>query len=224
MSRAADGALRVVLYAEGGGETAGSSIGRPAPTHRLSEAQLGPAHLLFRRALVSTRSLQPSAVVFEEGQRAVIGRRPRVPRGSDLLKRSVLRTILTWPTPTGQPDLAVVLVDRDEDSKRASKLRRYCGALLCPVVVAVAVEEFEAWLVADDASVGRVLQTEFRTLAKPETLSPGEAKRSLRAAIARGEIDAMEARRRIALACDLAIVAKRCRSFTRLLKDLGAEP
>lgn len=188
---------------------------------KLSEEQLGPAHFLLRRAIASARSLRTSEIVFEEGQRAVIGRRPRVPRGSDLLKRRVFRTILSWPTPRGQPDLAVVLVDRDEDSKRASKLRRYCDELRSPVVVAVAVKEFEAWLVADDASVGRVLGTKFPTLAKPETLSVGEAKDSLRAAIARSEIGAMDARRRIATECDLAIVAKRCRSFTRLLKDLG---
>jgi hypothetical protein len=48
--------LRVVLYAEGAGETRGAVSLLPAPGEVLGEEWLGPGHLLIRRAIA--RSLE----------------------------------------------------------------------------------------------------------------------------------------------------------------------
>lgn len=136
------------------------------------------------------------------------------------LERQVFRAMLTWPTPKGQPDLAVVLVDSDEDSKRASRLRRYRDALLCPIMVAVTVEELEAWLVADDACVGRVLGAELPTLANRRRCPPARpSTRHGRPSLAPRSVRWMHGSESQPNATWQS--SKRCRPFTRLLKDLG---
>src|SRR5580704_10360316 len=110
--------LRVVLYAEGAGETLGPTSALPAPGRPLEEGMLGGGHVLIRRTLGQARSIPDGEILFESPLRT----RGRVARGSDLIDRRTVRQLLTWPDPNLRPDLVVVLVDRDEDKQRKNRL------------------------------------------------------------------------------------------------------
>jgi hypothetical protein len=138
--------LRVVLYAEGGRELAGEQRWQLAPGDRLPEDALGAAHYVVARALNRTRHLPETAVLFEEPLRT---NRGRPARGSDLLDRQTLRRLLMWPSAARRPQLAIVLVDADGDETRRPTLNAATENVTTPRVVAVAVQEVEAWLIAD---------------------------------------------------------------------------
>lgn len=204
--------LRVVLYAEGSGETLGAVSLLPAPGEPLGEQMLGPGHVLVRRALSEARGVSPADVQFESPLRT---RRGRVPRGSDFLRSTTLLQLLSWADPARQPNLAVVLVDADGDRQRRRKLQSIARQVTVPAIVAVATQEFEAWLIADHATLSQVVGMKVEPVSEPERLQPGEAK----AGLARcGAVPQL--RREIAERCDLRIVSHRCRAFARFLKDL----
>ena len=203
--------LRVALYAEGAGETGGTETLLPAPGNSLEENHLGPAHMLLRRAISMRRGLSEDAVSFQSPLRT---RRARVARGSDLIVRRTLRELLSWPDPSRRPDLAIVLVDADGDSTRKRKLEGFLEGLPSATitVIAVAVQEFESWFVADHVTAGQP------TPPAVEEMKCGEAKELL-ATWFRGS-DASNARRDFARNCDLERIAKAAPSFARLLSDL----
>ena len=60
------GAFRVVLYAEGRGETAGEVSLKIRPGDTLVDDCLGPGHLIVLRALSFARSIPEGAIQFEE--------------------------------------------------------------------------------------------------------------------------------------------------------------
>ncbi len=93
---------------------------------------------------------------------------------------------------------------------------------MLPPVIGVAVQEFEAWLVADDASVAKALRSAFPTPAAPESMMPGEAKRLLEAAIGAQGADGQAVRRTIAALEDLDRVAKRAPAFHSFRTELVA--
>jgi hypothetical protein len=204
--------LRVILYAEGTLETGASmTMGE-----LLDESTLGPAHVLVRRVLVSVGRAPEAAIRFARPLRLASGREAR---GSDLLKGTSLRKLLAWP-PGAAPNVVIILVDADGDPQRRSLLARKVNALLRPVI-AVAVEEFEAWLVADEHAVSCALGVAFERTPDPEGMRPGEAKATLVAALAAASADPA-ARKTIAAICDLDVVAARCPSFERFRADLRA--
>ena len=84
--------LRVVVYAEGPGETGGSA-GRKAPGQELLDDELGAAHVLVRRCLSRGDLIPAAAVRFHEPLRTPAG---HVARGSDLYNMRTLRKLLTW--------------------------------------------------------------------------------------------------------------------------------
>ena len=141
--------IRVVVYGEGRRELSGlgldaPGIVRPAPTDLLLEEELGPAHILVRRVLERERRIPANAVQFEEPLRL----RHRMARGSDLLEHKKLKRLLTWLDVSRQPDLAVILIDSDDDGWKTRRERVSTAVRKLPipvkVAVGVAVHEFEA--------------------------------------------------------------------------------
>ncbi len=210
--------MRVVVYAEGGGEVSGHTILPTRPGDPLTEDELGPAHHLVRRCMEA--SVGPTdGIEFE----APLRFRGRLPKGSDLLEKTRLRQLLTWPLASRRPDLAVVLVDSDGDHQRRGVISAHVEGLFVNKVVGVAHQAFEAWLVADHATVGLVLWRAVDAPSAVETIPAGEVKKLLRAWIHETavEMDEKTARVEIACRCDLSVLSSRCHSFELFCKELS---
>lgn len=166
--------LRVVLYAEGPGEDRGEDVWLPEPGELLPPDSLGAAHHLVARVIASVHTIPTAAIRFVSPLR--LQGRPH--RGSDLLLTRNLRRLLTFASPPRRPDLAVVMVDEDEQPSRRKDLVASTQDLPLRSVVAVPVREFEAWLIGDHASVRSLLGVTGSPPA-PETMARREAKRLL---------------------------------------------
>jgi hypothetical protein len=214
--------IRVALYAEGARESSAVVPVRPAePGEELEEAAFGAAHFLVRRAVARARSVPEPAVRFLEPLRKTGG---GVARGSDLLKSTTLRTLLTWPSKSRRPDVCVVLVDNDGDDERSKSLVATIASssFTQPVVVGIAKQEFESWLLADMAAVRRQLGQVDEGPAV-ESLGPRGARERLAELCATKHADAREHKGlRIALArdADLGEVEKRASSFAAFAAKL----
>jgi hypothetical protein len=213
-----------VIYAEGAGEAVGSVTELPPVGEALKPDMLGAAHVLVRRTLVDAKQLEPEEVRFDSPNRT----RGRLARGSDLLHATRLRQLLTWPRPQQQPDLAVVLVDADGDRQRATQIRASLGSVGVVAVVAVPVQEFEAWLIADSDAVAAVCgRDDLRgQQLEPEKWERGKAKRRLAeylsaSGTARGG-HGRDLRRSVAEQCSLEALHKSCRSYADFHADLRA--
>lgn len=217
--------VRVVLLAEGFGETGGVVTLLPAPGQRLDEAMLGPAHTLVARALAQTWNVPTATVRFEAPLRTTRG---TIARGGELLDRGILRRILLWAKPTQRPDLAIVLVDADGTRDRKTVLTRHTNDLPGNRLIAVAVQEFEAWLLADEQALRRVLGGDIPSASAPEALRPGEAKKRLNdlCDARAGEGDRKRFRREVrqGLGADASLdaIGRACPSFMDFLDDLRA--
>jgi hypothetical protein len=210
---------RVVVYAEGAGELAGRDSSRqPAPGSPLTEDELGTAHLLVRRCLERTRKLSPGSVQFEEPLRS----RGKLARGSTLHGRTTLRQLLSWPDANRTPDLAVVFVDADGKEDRQAEMDAFVEGLAVQPVVAVAIQEFEGWLIADPKALEAVIRKPLSPPKPPERLGRQEAKKLLQQwceEIASKKKPA-EVRRELAEACDLDTLAHTCSAFDGFLHRL----
>jgi hypothetical protein len=212
--------MRVVLYAEGTRELYGELILPRAPRSPLAEDDLGAAHVLVRRAIGSTTEGRGRAVQFEEPLRLSSNQRP--PRGSDLLDRKNLRRLLTWSRHP-RPDLAIVLVDEDGDEERRDTVKAYLEAEWSPpVVIGVAVREFESWLITDLQAVRSALDIAIDEPQGREGLEPGEAKKLLDGWIETSGESNRGARVRIAQELQLEALTRGSRSFRRFQEELGA--
>jgi len=207
---------RLVVYGEGDLDTGGESRYLPAPGEALEDAHLGAAHVLVRRCLADAKGVPEPSVRFLSPLRI----KGRIHRGGDLLDRMRLRQLLSWPLATLRPDLAVVLVDQDGKPDRRAELERHVEGIPLPRVIGVAVEEFEAWLVADEVAITSATTSTADAVAAPEKLSPRGAKRHLDERMEDARVDRRTARRRIAQACDLAKVRERCPAFDAFAKRL----
>jgi hypothetical protein len=207
--------LRVVLYAEGGNETVGAPGLPPAPGAPLHDDDLGPGHVLVRRCVELARNVPAAAVRFEAPLRNVRG---NVARGTALLHRETLRRLLSWPLADRRPDLAVVLVDGDEDAGRRARLHEIVSDLPVSKVVGVAVQEFEAWLLADHAAVRQALGAAQALPSDPEGMARREAKALLVALV--GDRSERSMRLTLASLCDLDVVRRRCPAFDVFMRDL----
>ncbi|MFL5347591.1 MAG: DUF4276 family protein [Hyalangium sp.] len=213
--------FRVVVYAEGAGELAGSKSLQPAPGSALTEEELGSAHLLVRRCLVKSRGLNASDVSFEEPLRTGRG---RLVKGSTLHSPDTLRPLLLWADPKKQPDLAIVLVDADGDDERQGLLDSALEGLSVKAIVSVAIQEFEAWLVADPSALKSALRKPLASPKPPEKLAKRQAKELLKEWCEEhaSSRDAAEIRRDIARECDLEVLARQCTAFASFLRKLQA--
>ena len=93
-------------------------------------------------------------------------------------------------------------------------------------MIAVAVKEFEAWLLSDEGVLRELLSCEVPTIAAPEDLARGEAKRRFNALC---DVPAIGGNRkthhhacRQSMSREAGIdeVARRCPSFRAFLDDL----
>jgi hypothetical protein len=212
--------MKIVVYAEGSREDAAGRHSHPPPGEPLPVKTLGPAHTLVRRCLEDA-GIAPGVVVFQSPLLA----RARRARGSTLRHCATLKQLLTWAEPMTTPDLAVVLLDSDAEGDRETTIQRCIEARHTthpPVVLGVAKNEFEAWLIGDHATLKRLLGAPVDPPAAPESMSPGEAKTLLIGCANSAGIGEAEARAQLAEQCDLRIVANNCPSFSRLLSKLGA--
>ncbi len=211
--------LRVVLYAEGGNETAGAIGLPPAPGTTLHEDNLGSGHLLLRRCIEKARNIPAPAIRFEAPLR---DRRGNVARGTQLLHRETVRQLLSWPLASKRPDLVVILVDADEDTGRKAKLEETLSDLVVTRVVAVAVQEFEAWLIADHPAVVQTLGHAPPMPKDPERMARREAKALLESWVGeRAAPSERVVRRTLATLCDLDVVSRRCAAFDQFLRELA---
>jgi len=210
--------MRVVLYAEGSGEVGAGAL-RPAPGRLLVEELLGPGHILISGAITLARGIPHEGIHFEQPLRT----RGRLAKGSDLISRTTLRQLLTWADPARRPDLAVVLVDADGDSSRRRTLLAETNALPVTKIIAVAVEEFEAWLVADQKAVAEVLGSKARLDDRPEKLPRREAKRLLASWCGQPDESRSGEMIRLSLArhADPSRLRARSASYAQLVEDLG---
>lgn len=167
--------LHLVLYAEGPAEDRGEMTWLPAPGSPMEAEHLGPAHCLVARLVAASSPIPEPAVKFLAPLR-VQGRRHQ---GSDLLSRKRLRQLLTFATAERRPHLVIVMVDEDGQGSRLDELRRLTDGLAQPHVIAVAVREFEAWLIADAQALAAVFPGVL-TPTDPESMPPTQAKTLLR--------------------------------------------
>lgn len=210
--------LRVVLYAEGGRETGGAFDVPPrAGSTLVPDLHFGPAHFLFKRLLAHARGLPEGAVQFEAPLR--IG--TRVARGTELLDRSTLRRLLTWfDEAVRAPDLAIVLVDADGDSHRKNTLESHVEGLPVAKVIAVAVQEFETWLIADQNAVHAAMNATHSTLPDLESLPRREAKERLTQWCDASGRNDRDVRMTLAQTCALDSLERRCAAFATLIREL----
>jgi hypothetical protein len=146
-----------------------------------------------------------------------------MPRGSDFLHAQTLAQLLTWPRPDKQPDLAVVIVDADGDSRRKPTLDEAVSKVRVSRVVAVAVQEFEAWLIADEVAAAAVLGQRLSRSKDPEQMARREAKELLKGWLetsTQTDSAAWELRRDIAARADLEVMAERCPAFDLFRHEL----
>ena len=213
--------LRVALYAEGAGEALGAMTLLPPPGEPLQEEHLGPAHILVRRLVSDARGMPEDAVHFVAPLRSDRG---PIARGSMLHTPKSLRRLLMWASADLRPDLAVVLVDQDDATQRKRDLDAATEDLVVAHVIAVAVKEFEAWLLADPAALRNAVGPTDALPPEPEGLPCGAAKKLLADLGARWVLghdghDAREFRRTIAATCELAVVAAHSPSFAEFRKE-----
>jgi hypothetical protein len=214
--------FRVVVYAEGAGELSGwERIRQRAPGTPLQESELGAAHLLVRRCLERARGLAPESIQFEEPLRTPRG---RLARGSMLHSQDTLQQLLTWPDEERMPHLAVVLIDADgKAEERQAGLDEALAGLTVEAVASVAIQEFEAWLIADGEAVKSVLRKPLSPPKPPERLGRCEAKDLLQqwSAEHASKQEPAELRRQLAEQCALETVASVCPAFAEFLRRLG---
>jgi hypothetical protein len=212
--------VRVVLYTEGAAEHGGDIRLLPAPREALAEVHLGPAHLLVRRIVAAQKPCPDDAVRFISPLR--IGRGGRIARGSDLHVAANLRELLAFPMSEKRPDLGIVLVDEDGVRGRRD-LRGELENSRVPAAFGLATPEFEAWLIADHASLCEALNMSFDPPTMPENMAPGVAKAYLADLFTRaGVSDAQRetVRRDLASNCNLETL-RRVRGFEELAKDIA---
>ncbi len=212
--------FRVVVYAEGPGELAGRDTSRQrAPGTPLEEEELGAAHLLVRRCLERARGLTPESIQFEEPLRS----RGKLAKGSMLHSRNTLRPLLFWADEDMRPDLALVLVDADGKEDRQTDLDSVLQDLTVDVVAAVAIQEFEAWLIADPEAVKSVLRQPLSPPKPPERLGRRQAKELLQqwSDEHASKQEPAELRRQLVRECDLDTLARVCPAFSEFLRRLG---
>jgi hypothetical protein len=116
-------------------------------------------------------------------------------------------------------------VDCDDDHRRKLQLTGFLSDIPVEHVVGVAVQEFEAWLIADGDAVRAALGEGRAVPPQPERLARREAKERLASWMAeREQDDAKLIRTALANLCDMNLVRKRCPAFDEFMRDLGAPP
>jgi hypothetical protein len=190
----------------------------------------GALVVLIRRALSELigREIEPGKEVFGEilaTRGRAIGRNSR--KGFAAQVQRAITNLAIRRAPEEKPASAIVVVlDRDGNTGKLAQLREgrsvksdepAVSALADHTAVGVAIEELEAWLLADPAALAEVLRVR-RTFADPEALRrPKEELRSLAADHGGGSrLDAL------ATAVQLDRLARACPAFSELRAEISA--
>lgn len=227
MAEPADTKQRVAVYAAG--SPAQATQPPVAPGQSLRDDELGPEHVLVARCITERLGENVPRPRFVAPQR-VRGRRAS---DLDLADGATLTRLLVWPDPDAAPELAVVLVN--EPATPTSTMRERLQAVDARLkrrevsrparILALASPELEAWLLADADALAQVLGEDARRDAvhAPESLEPGQARWRLHRLIERcGRRDEEAAvRTAVAHACNLDLLARRCRNFKTLRRELN---
>jgi hypothetical protein len=142
-----------------------------------------------------------------------------------LHSRDTLQQLLTWPDEELMPHLAIVLVDADgKQEERRQELNSAFESLVVEAVAAVALQEFEAWLIADGEAVKSVLRKPLAPPKSPESLARRQAKELLQqwSDAHASSKDPADIRRQLAQECDLDTLARECPAFAEFLRGLGS--
>jgi len=211
--------LRVVLLAEGSRETGGELRIPHAPGETLDrDLDWGPAHHLVERTVSASRGVPSGAVWFAAPLRTGRG---TIARGTQLYDPGTLRMLLHWADAARRPDLAIVLVDEDGHGQRKDELDRLAETVPVTTVVAVAVREFEAWLIADADEV-RALPGSVQSPPSVESLDPRVAKDLLIGWATGKQREERSVRVSLARSCRIEVLRERCPSFDRFFRELAA--
>lgn len=206
--------LRIALYAEGRGETRGAFGTDPEPGMPIPGDHLGAGHELVRRTLAPLARVPESGVVFD-GPLRLDG---RTVVGSALLVGQNLSKLVLGGFGVRTPDLMVFLIDDDGMNRYASFVSQLDSIVSAQLrIAAVAVQEFESWLVADSEAASAAVGRSVDLPGNLENLSPRAAKRILREWT--GDSENRSKRISIASTCDLDKLRRRCPSFARFEAD-----
>ncbi|MDP3151931.1 MAG: DUF4276 family protein [Archangium sp.] len=202
------------MLAEGNGEVGPNA--QRGPGSLIAPVDWAPAHALFARAIAAKSTVPEAAVQFLEPLRTGRG---AVAKGSNLLHQRTLRQLLSY-LPASRPDLLILLVDADGVPSRKRELDAVVSDLPGTKLIAVAVNEFESWLVSDGAALATVLGVESsKAPHHPESLAPSVAKARLQELTDTVQ-DARRARLSLAQNVDLATLIARCPAFAKCLDEL----
>jgi hypothetical protein len=134
-----------------------------------------------------------------------------------------LPQLLSWADPKKRPDLAIVLVDEDGKSSRKTVLEKaLLEKIRVPHVVAVAIREFEAWLIADAQAIRGVFGP-VQSPSSPEDLECREAKAQLMRWIQASRKDERDVRLSLAQSSDLETLRLRCSAFRTFYQELAGD-
>jgi hypothetical protein len=148
--------------------------------------------------------------------------RGQVVRGSQLQDPAILLRLLTWFPPQKPPELVVVLVDADGDTGRRTRMRKVAEGKVGShvVVIAVAVEEFEAWLLADVKPWNAIGPAEHEELGNVEGRRPGRTKELVVRRARESGLPEAEVRHRVVSGLDLDVLSGASASFRQFVDDL----
>lgn len=219
-------AMRIVVFCEGTAESGALRRSFVSPNQPLPEEQIGPAHLLVQRCISREWGLTRDDMQFTSPPLLVSHRRnPRLPVGSDLRTgKNLIRLLRAWVREADVPDLALILIDQDGDRQIRTELQNAIRADSPCIrwILAVAIEEFESWLLADASALSQVFSNGAR-IQRPEELGPRRAKTRITGFQPIDPTSTLPTRhRRIVELMDLEIVREACPSFADFLRDLKA--
>lgn len=141
------------------------------------------------------------------------------------MSRANLRKLLAWPDSKRAPRLCALIVDEDGQRQRLKDLRSYVEGIPPPLTaIAVAVSEFESWLLADHQALASLTSQRIDSGWDVETLEPRRAKEHLRALTEQLRADSTVAAAHRLIAEQLRPEQLRsvCPSFQRFLDELRA--
>jgi len=212
--------MRIAFLTEGATEAAfvaGASDEEPWP-------RAGALVILVERILGIRGRTEPWSPTLALGA----GAGPILHRGRPLLRAAA----------RAGAKAAVMLVDADtKGNKRLTTLRRNRDAVLAekpslaiPTAIGVAVEKFDAWLLADEMCLCRVLglPNPAEPMGNPEDLkgtrgAADDAKAKLNEYLSKDRFGPrlfLEQVRAIVMEMDLELVARRCKSFQDFRKEV----